>query len=202
MSTKLIDEIKPLIVKLRRGDDTERNWSKFRRVVEDDIERVCAEFDTRWLVSVCDTYADFGSAVEARNAMFVSLLANLEKTSQSYVRWRLDYPETLEVPKNQKPRKIKLWDGMTSFHLSIGDVTNSFFRRLNLLMSDTPQLERIYRTVLERIKTNDTILGTLNRYHGYVFEADVEWRDQLKYDPWRAAGKLPPRAASRDAPER
>jgi hypothetical protein len=189
----VLEDVRPLIVKLRRHVEVEESWREFSRLIEADIERVCAELDTRWLVSVCDTYADFGDEIEARNAMFVTLIANLEKTSQTYVRWRLPHRRTLAVPPwFPAPKRFRLWDGMRSFDLAIGDVTNNLFRRLHALMEPTPHIRRIFETVLERMQTGETILGTLNRRHGHVFEPDLAWRDEPKYDRWREAGKLPP----------
>ena len=188
----MIDEVHPLIVNLRRNIEPKETWRVFSSLIEGNIDRVCSELNTRWLVSICDTYADYGEEVEARNAMFVSLIVNLEKTSQSYVRWRIPHRRKLKVPWWCRPRRVRLWDGMRSFDLSIGDVTNNFFRRLNVLMEPTPHIRRIFETILERMKQQETILGTLNQYHGHVFELDVKWRDHSDYDRWRERGKLAP----------
>ena len=53
----MLDEIQPLIVKLRRRIEPEETWREFSRLIEADIDRVCSELNTSWLVSVCDTYA-------------------------------------------------------------------------------------------------------------------------------------------------
>ncbi len=188
----LIDRIKPWIVNLRRGIETERSFGEFRAIVEGDLDAVCTELNTRWLVSLCDTYVDFGEPIEQRNAMLVSMLVNWEKVAQSYVLWKSNYEGSLEVPEHHEPRKLFLWDGMTSFHLEIGDVTNNLFARTQRLLAETPQIERIYRTVLERIEKDETILGTLNKRHGHVFETSFEWVRDPRYDRYRENGEIPP----------
>lgn len=190
MSEDMQEIIRPIIVCLRRGQEVEENWAKFRELVEADTTAICTGLNTRWLISVCDTYIDMGSEIERRNAMFITMLANMEKIGQSYVNWRVNYDDPFVVPEAHEPRKIQLWDGMTSMHLVIGDVTNNLFRRLETLLEPTPHLRTIYHTVLERIQSRPTILGTLNTYHKHVFEPNLEWREGQEYDDWRRRGKI------------
>jgi hypothetical protein len=197
----LLDEIKPLIVNLRRKIDTETSWAQFRAIVETQTERLCRELNTRWLISVCDTYIDLGTDVERRNAMFVTMLANLEKVGQTFLMWRVNYDRPFEVPGEHTPRKLRLWDGMTSMHLDIGDVTNNLFRRLHVLLESTPHLQAIFNAVVARLATHETILGSLNKRHGHVFETDLKWRDAAHYDPWRANGELPALPAGSKEPQ-
>ena len=53
----LLSEIQDLITDLRNGIDIEKNWKKFTGLIENNLENVCKSLDTRWLVSICDTYA-------------------------------------------------------------------------------------------------------------------------------------------------
>jgi hypothetical protein len=187
----MLDCVRPLIVNLRQGIDPDQNWRALRLIVETQTDQLCRELNTRWLVSVCDTYVDFASDIERRNAMLISMLVSLEKVAQSYLMWRVNYTDAFNVPASHEPRKIRLWDGMTSMHVEIGDVTNNLFRRLNEILSATPHLHKIYEVVMKRIAENDTVLGTMNRRHRHVFETDLKWLDAPEYDKWREAGQLP-----------
>src|SRR6185369_16066780 len=69
----LFDIIFPLIVNLRRGIEVEDSMVIFRHAVEGYIDEVCRQFDTRWLVSICDSYVDFGAPIERRNAFLISM---------------------------------------------------------------------------------------------------------------------------------
>ncbi len=185
-------KVKALIIQLRQKKDTDSSWKELRSLIECNLDRICRDLNTRQLVSVCDTYADYGDSVESRNALLVSTLANMEKTAQSFLLWRLNYSDAFDVPATHQPRKVPLWDGMDSFHLEIGDVTNNLFARINRLMRATPVIEQIYRTVMGRMKENPTILGTLNERHHYVFEPNTRWRKAPDYDRFRASQEIPP----------
>lgn len=183
----LLERLRPMIAKLRRRIDPEKNWIAFRVFIENNIDDVCRELNTRWLVSVCDTYIDYGDDVERRNAMIITTLTNMEKVAQSYLMWRVNYDDPFNVPLAHEPRKMELWDGMTSMNIQAGDVTNNLFRRIHFLLEPTPHLYAIFKTVLHRISVNDTILAAIDKRHRHIFETDVIWRDRL-----RALGKLPP----------
>jgi len=166
----MIDLVKPLIEKLRKEFDLKENWPEFRNVVEKNIDQICEELDTRWLVSICDTYVDFGDSNEKRNAMFIVLIANLEKLWATNL---LMYDVKLNSHKLHKLKEnkvIPLWDGMYSFNINHGDMTNNLYRRLNNLMEGTPVLNKIFLTVLKRLTENDTILANLSKYHKRLFE--------------------------------
>ncbi|SJZ89397.1 protein of unknown function [Trichlorobacter thiogenes] len=190
-SPPLFSIIFPLIVNLRRGVEAEASMILFRQAVEVYIEEVCKQFDTRWLVSICDTFAEFGEPVERRNAFMVSMLAIFEKVSQTYAYWRLGYPQSLAPATPLEHRKIPLWDGMDSFHLVHGDVTINMFRRLENLLSETPSIEKIYRRVRDGIKDGETILGVLNKQHKHVFETDYSWVLGDDYLTLRESGEIP-----------
>lgn len=188
---QLLSDVQALIARLRRGADVERDMASFRVAVEMNIEAICRSFNTRQLVSVCDTYADYGDPLEQRNALLVSLLVNGEKISQSYLLWRLNYAAPFAVPDAHVPVRAALWDGMDSFHLDIGDVTNNLFRRLGSLIKGSAHIHHIYEAVIQRLADHPTILGTLNRRHRHVFETDTRWRRGPAYDRFRASGELP-----------
>jgi hypothetical protein len=188
---QLLNIILPLIVNLRRGIEVEESMVLLRHAVEGYIDDVCIQLDTRWLVSICDTYAEFGTPIECRNAFMISMLAIFEKTSQTYAYWRLGYPQTLDSIEPLEHRKIPLWDGMDSFHLVHGDVTINLFRRFESLLVETPNIEKIYKRVKDAIEKNETILGTLNKHHKHVFETDYSWILDDEYAELRKSGEIP-----------
>ena len=176
---------------LRRGIDTERNLELFNELLRSRTKEICEELNTRWLASICDTIADFGNDIERRNAMLISLLVNMEKVAQSFLHWKANYKDPFEIPAQHEHRKVPLWDGMTSFHVVIGDVTNRLFGRLESLLEATPVLYAIYETVLQRIRAEPTILGTLNKHHKHVFEKDTKWFNKDDYESYRSSGEIP-----------
>jgi hypothetical protein len=168
----LFAQIQELIIKLRKEKDLKNNWIEFRNLVEQNIDEACSILDTRWLVSICDTYVDYGDDIIRRNAMLVVQIANFEKLWATNLLMYDIYlnPEKLKELKNNKI--IPLWDGMYSFNINHGDLTNNLFDRMENLLKETPVIEKIYRTVIQRIRENDTVLANLNKYHGRLFEPD------------------------------
>jgi len=171
-SENLLRDIEELIIKLRKGKEKEKSWSAFQTLIENNLKEVCSLLDTRWLVSICDTYTDYGDPVIRRNAMLVVQTANFEKLWATHL---LMYDVKLNQEKLNKLKKhkiIPLWDGMYSFNINHGDMTNNFFARVDKLMKETPVIETIYKTVIQRIKENDTVFANLDKYHNRLFEPD------------------------------
>lgn len=181
-------ELQAYIAAIRQGNG---DWSAFKEFVERNIKAICLHANLRWLASICDTYADHGEPVERRNAMLISVLVKMEKIAQTYVHWRLGYPGELGVPAEDKHRKIKLPEGLSSFHLDIGDAPNTMFGRLADMLSETPILYAILEAVKARLAKSDSILGNLNRRHGHVFENDYSWIVRDEYRQYRDSGHIP-----------
>jgi hypothetical protein len=171
-SEKFQSEIQELIINLRKGKEKEKNWSQFRKLIENNPDAVCKIFDTRWLVSICDTYVDYADPVTRRNAMLVVQIANFEKLWATHLLMydlKLNEEKTNQLKEN---KIIPLWDGMYSFNINHGDMTNNFFARVNDLMMETPVINAIFKAVIQRIEENDTVLANLNKYHKRLFEPD------------------------------
>ncbi len=166
---ELFQEVKSLIVNLRRNRDSGNSWRSFTAIVERSIEQICNTFDSRWLISICDTYVDYGDEVASRNALLIVQIINFEKLWATNL---LMFDVELNKEKERilkKHRVVHLWDGVYSMNINHGDMINNFFNRLNGLMAETPVLETIYYTVLDRMKKHGTTLSNLNNYHAQLF---------------------------------
>jgi len=166
----LFREVEAMIKKLRRRKDGSNTWELFQSIVENNIDEICRSFNTRWLISICDTYADFGDPISRRNALLVVQTANFEKLWATYL---LMYDMKLshqKVDALKKNKIIPLWDGMYSFNINHGDMTNNFFRRVEAAMKETPVIKKIWDTVLLRLDQEGTTLGNLNEYHRRLFD--------------------------------
>ena len=189
-SNPVAQRVQALIGPLRRGTEPEL-WLDFRALVERDVEAVCRGSNTRQLISICDTYADYGDPVERRNALLISLLGNMEKVGQSFLLWRTGYHRPFDPPASSAPRKVALWDGMDTMHAEIGDVTNHLFARMEGMLAETPALDVIFRTIRDRMRVGPTLLGAMNCRHGHVFESNTRWRADARYATFRASGEIP-----------
>ena len=166
----IIEKIKDTIPHLRRGENVDKHWPIFRSLIENNTERLVSSLNTRWLVSIADTFADYGSEIEKRNAIIISLIANMEKlfaTRLLLYDIKLDHSKVKEV---KRKKVVPLWDGMTSFNIEQGDMTNNLFQRIRSMLTETPALKIIFEKMLERVRQNDTFLSDINKYHQRLFE--------------------------------
>ena len=98
----------PMIKACRRNADRYKllgSWLTLSEFVEENIDDICEQLDSRWLISICDTYADYGDAIHKCNATLISLLCNYERIVQT----------TSFASKPNKKKKITnnnnwLWD--------------------------------------------------------------------------------------------
>jgi hypothetical protein len=185
---ELETELQSYITAIRQDNG---DWLTFRDFVETNIGRISEQANLRWLTSICDTYADKGCAVERRNAMLISVLVKMEKIAQTYAHWRLEYPGELGAPAEDKHRKVRLPEGLSSFNLDIGDAPNTMFGRMADMLSESPVLSAILDAVKLRLAKSDSILGNLNRRHGHVFENDYSWIVADEYRQYRDSGRIP-----------
>ena len=159
-----------MITRLRRNGRNLELWNEFRSYIEANTPEVCRNLDTRWLVSVCDTYVDYGDELTRRNAMLVVQIVNFEKLWATYLlMYDLhENPDKIRQIKNNKV--IPLWDGVYSFNINHGDMTNNLFHRLDNLMQATPEIKAIYYEILKRMKERSTVLSRMDEYHRRLFE--------------------------------
>jgi len=152
-------EIVPTIKKLRNNYDL-KTWFGFKGYVEKNIEDVCKALDTRWLVSICDTYADFAEPHEAACALIVVTTVNMEKLAFS-IRGSNNF---------DRPPRQPLWDGVESYLLAKGDMIPNFCFRLRRTLKEFPHLLRIYETVWRRmVAAENTSLGVMQKANRFDF---------------------------------
>ena len=184
----ILRQLTPITVYLRRGIDTRANFLFLRQLIEGNLELSLAQLNSRWLVSICDSYADFGEPIEARNALLISTFLNWERLASTYIDW-VTPDHTTKKSSNSIPEANRhLWDGLYTVHLRRGDTTNNLFIRYAKSLESTPHLFRIWQTLLSRIRENDSVLAALNASHKHMFEEDLTWLTNSAdsgIPPWR-----------------
>lgn len=168
MKTKdkdILKKVKKYIVELRQDKNSTDIWLEFKSYTEQNIAELTEQLDTRWLVSIADTFVDYGDPVESRNALLISIVVNFEKLWDTYL-----YMHDIQI--NEKKRaelihntSLPLWDGMYTFNIEKGDMTNNLFTRIDQLLAETPMLKKIFDVVIQRLNQNKTVFGELNQYH-------------------------------------
>ncbi len=171
----IFSRLKHRIIRLRRRSHDD--WPYFVGEIEQHLEDLCSCLNTRWLVSICDTYADFGSPVEKGNAMCISLIANWEKLALTHRRaFGLEngvFPDRARLAEMKSP--LPLWDGMTSMVLDAGaNALPNMFSRLSRLTESTPVLQKILLTILERMRQNNrSTLSEIDAVHEKDLFSDI-----------------------------
>ena len=154
-SEDLFKSARKLIVELRNRRDVDNNWHSFRALMELNVQSVVTSFSSRWLVSVCDTYADHAEAERSSNALLISLLFNMIRVSDTlYESSDIRGDRISAIKKKQLP----LFDGFETLHLDKQDTFLNLAKRLTRALKHDALLYSIFTELLERAKRNDNLL--------------------------------------------
>lgn len=176
-----------LTVYLRRGVGTATAFRCLQQLVEDSFDGTVKALDTRWLSSVCDSYADNGDSIECRNALLISTFLTWERIAASYVRWATGNSATLKTSKPIPAENEPLWDGLITVHLRRGDTLNNLLMRYARLLRKTPALLAIWRELIQRIRSNDSVLAALEAAHHHLWDENLSYfaNPELEVPSWK-----------------
>jgi hypothetical protein len=157
-----------LIVCIRRGRELETTVPLFLRLWAEEAKFLTENLNTRWLISACDTFADYGSPNQQAAAMLMVLLINTVKLAETE---RLTLADSDCVPEklnaigevHRGKAHLELWDGMPCYSPTAGDMPRNMFRRMAKITDADPALALIARTLIQRAAASDTLLGRLSR---------------------------------------
>jgi hypothetical protein len=160
-----------LIVCIRRKLDLAENISAFLKLWATEPEFLTAHLNSRWLISACDTFADYGSDAQKAAAMILVVLVNAVKLAETE---RLSLRDTTSLPdkfnaiagSHRAKTHIELWDGMTAYAPFSGDMPRNMLRRIATLTDKDAALAAIARTLIRHAVAADTLLGRLARLNG------------------------------------
>lgn len=153
------------IVVMRRDPDCRSAISLFHEITNGYAAHLASEMKLRWLVSVCDSFADHGQT-QAQRAMGLagSLLANTLKLSETE---RCIY----DVPRPWPPRRRwgkggPLFDGMISYWVEKGEMIDQMAARLEAVCDGDPQAGPFTREILRRAHRHNTVYRRLTELAG------------------------------------
>lgn len=152
------EEVIGLIRKLRNSIDPEINFARFDQIIKNQTTDVISSYNTKWLVSICDTYADYGTDIERRNALYVTWLVAMSRLADSLMAVHDIDLNSLQLQHLQSKR-VQLYDGIKSLHFNRQDTLLNLAKRTKKNMSETPALLSIYKEVNSRMKVNSFTLS-------------------------------------------
>lgn len=169
--SQLCFELARRIILIRRELDLDENVEAFFEILYHDIHFICQSLSARWLISVCDTIADHGNPQQRTGAICISTFANLVKLAESESILRSDAEIRPDQYMQQWPHD--LGNGMTSYHLFDGDMPRNLWRRINRSLDNTPVLQLIFETLVERLKSTDNLLSRLAKFNSGFWESNL-----------------------------
>ena len=161
---ELFGKIYFMIVASRRNYDTFSD-EEFLSIVKNNIDEICDTFNTRWLISVCDTIADSKTELAPR-AMMIVVFVNMIKLwgTDCYLRGKADLNKVSDLQPHKGGSIHELWDGVTTFGLGRGDMFNNMINRYIIILEEYPVLCKIFKTILKRCTDMNTPLKELLSY--------------------------------------
>lgn len=156
---KLIEHI----IYLRRAEKVDEHKTAFFTLVNENIDELINNLDTRWLLSVCDTIADYGTDAERGNAMQIVIVCNMLKIFDTYLMVTVDPRFQQEKLDAYHPQR--LWNGIWSFNIREGDMPENMFRRVTETTKSTPIIHQIWKALIVRINEHNNCLTRLQTFH-------------------------------------
>jgi len=153
-----IETIPEEIGHLRRHHDLDR-WMFFDDFVCLNIEAIVERYSSRWLVSICDTYADYGSTEERAYAMMIVSFVNFERMVITLNGgWKGSVGD-------KEPFNKEIWDEVRSISCH-GDAPVNWFGRLEeTLLKHKNPFWHIFKEIKREMLLNPH--STLQAFNAY-----------------------------------
>lgn len=148
-------------VQIRRNIDQPGAIKNFFRMWDQDAEFLIRRLNMRWLISACDTFADFGRSDAERHAgLLGAVLSNvckLYETERSLTGH--------EIASTALDGSQSLFDGMTLFALSSGDMIKNLMRRISEPSISATAPGKILKELAIRLHAHDSVFRRFARVH-------------------------------------
>lgn len=130
-----------------RKDVRDDLYEVFKKEFESDQAEIMERTSTRWLKSIADTYADYGTREERLAALLVSLLVDCQRMA-----WSGDKPTHQQASMPQ---------GLTTIPSQCDSLRN-LFGRIRREIAFSPPLLALFKEVATRLLEEDsTLLGRM-----------------------------------------
>jgi len=148
--------LKKLLIRLRRNND-EADWAAFKETFESHADLIIPIMNGRWLVSILDTYVDYASPIESRNALAALIFPSYEK-----------FARTVGLCHNSSRNQFKgvhrqkFCSGLDTVQLTGGDMPTNFFTRVQRTLKTTPMIHTIFKRIMKLLVEEDaTTMGQM-----------------------------------------
>jgi len=151
-------KLKFLIIRLRRRPSV-KDWSLFSFYFRSACEEYIPIMNSRWLLSILETYADCAEEPLRNNAMLATVPVTWERFSQTLIKnaWIVR-----DNPKKEMYGQKPIYDGLMTQQLLLADTPTNFFKRTMNILESTPIIQMIYVELIKRmLNTKESTLHKL-----------------------------------------
>lgn len=141
-----------IIIYLRRHIDVENNSIRFFKLLDQYQDVLLAEYDTRWLISICDTIVDYGVPEQSAIAMNIVCMVQACNIANTVVH-KVEN-SNLHIHKLRTDQKHTTFDGLITADTFCGDMHYNMCQRVNRLCRRDPILDKLWQTIKRRAKGN------------------------------------------------
>jgi len=153
------------IVAIRRTAGRGPGLTLFWRIMDERIDDVLPEMNSRWLTSICDTLADHGRTSTQRTlAVLGSGLMNTVKIYESELK--LFHLRRRKVPSVVLSRGGPLFDGTITFWSEKGDLIANLLKRIKACAKEDELAGKVVEQVVGRLLANDTAFARFEALAG------------------------------------
>jgi hypothetical protein len=152
---RVCHEIVKSIIHLRRGIEVEYHTEKFYSLLDKYQDVLISEFDTRWLISLCDTIVDTGNDIDSSSAMTVVLIVNGLNIQAILLEIAGANQPSRDQVRNTSGRKT--WDGMLSAFPTKGDMVFNMMTRAEKNISRSALVLPIWQEIKNRFRDDLSI---------------------------------------------
>jgi hypothetical protein len=152
---RVCHEIVKSIIHLRRGIEVEYHTEKFYSLLDKYQDVLISEFDTRWLISLCDTIVDTGNDADSSSAMTVVLIVNGLNIQAILLEIAGANQPSRDQVRNTSGRKT--WDGMLSAFPTKGDMVFNMMTRAEKNISRSALVLPIWQEIKNRFRDDLSI---------------------------------------------
>lgn len=151
------------IIYLRRGIDIPHNSKQFFRLLTKYADVLCEHYDTRWLISICDTIADLGTETQSARAMLIVNLVQCCNIANTVMHKVVD--GRLNADLLQNDIKWHTWDGLITADTYQGDMIYNMVQRCNKCIKGDPVLQQIWSEIKQRASQEQRLVNNVLLMH-------------------------------------
>lgn len=156
-----------LNVLLRRKITPQENYTRLAELWTHEQEYLLKHLNIRWMVSACDSVADWDPDAAARaRALSVSLLVNTVKMaeSESFFQNTSSQPFDAERVEQVQHDLVPLFEGLSCFTVGTDDTLRNMRWRIDAQQHDH-FTGAILANVFQRLQENDTVYARFRAHH-------------------------------------